>query len=88
MAIIEKLRFLKKKLITAQYMNFDKVKIFYFSKISYLAIAVTFFFIFSIVLNSISNKQLENENNFKTVSKSKEFLNFTSYFFSRIKRPY
>ena len=85
MAIIEKLRFLKKKLITAQYMNFDKVKIFYFSKISYLAIAVTFFFIFSIVLNSISNKQLENENNFKTVSKSKEFLNFTSYFFSRKK---
>ena len=88
MAIIKKLRFLKKKLNTARYMNFEKVRIFYFSKISYLAIAVTFFFIFSIVLNSISNKQLENENNFKTVSKSKEFLNFTSYFFSRIKSPY
>ncbi len=52
---------------------------------SLIAIIALIFFSTS---NIISKKNKKNEDNFKTITKSNEFSNLTSYIYSKIKSPY
>ncbi len=89
MTIIYKIsNFLKKKLIS--FSNIDS-KAFRIQKISPI-ILVTFLIIFSIIFfissNLINKKNQENVDNFKAITKTNEFSNFTDFLVSKIKSPY
>ena len=89
MTIIYKIsNFLKKKLIS--FSNIDS-KAFRIKKISPI-ILVTFLIIFSIIFfissNLINKKNQENVDNFKAITKTNEFSNFTDFLVSKIKSPY
>tara|TARA_B100001989_G_scaffold252031_1_gene232860 strand:- start:6155 stop:7504 length:1350 start_codon:yes stop_codon:yes gene_type:complete len=89
MTIIYKIsNFLKKKLISFSIID---SKAFRIQKISSI-ILVTFLIIFSIIFfissNLINKKNQENVDNFKAITKTNEFSNFTDFLVSKIKSPY
>ena len=89
MAIIQKINtFIKKKL---NFFSLIILKAFHIKKFSSFTF-ISFIFIFSAIFfissNLISNKNEKKINNFKEITKSNEFSNFTSFLFSNIKSPY
>ena len=89
MAIIQKINtFIKKKL---NFFSLIILKAFHIQKFSSFTF-ISFIFIFSAIFfissNLISNKNEKKINNFKEITKSNEFSNFTSFLFSNIKSPY
>ena len=89
MAIIKKINtFIKKKL---NFFSLIILKAFHIQKFSSFTF-ISFIFIFSAIFfissNLISNKNEKKINNFKEITKSNEFSNFTSFLFSNIKSPY
>ena len=89
MTIIYKIsNILKKKLISFSIID---SKAFRIQKISSI-ILVTFLIIFSIIFfissNLINKKNQENVDNFKAITKTNEFSNFTDFLVSKIKSPY
>ena len=89
MTIIYKIsNFLKKKLI---FLSFIDSKAFRVQKISSI-ILITFLIFFSIIFfissNLINKKNQENVDNFKAITETNEFSNFTDFLASKIKSPY
>jgi murein DD-endopeptidase MepM/ murein hydrolase activator NlpD len=89
MTIIQKINtFIKKKL---NFFSLIILKAFHIQKFSSFTF-ISFIFIFSAIFfissNLISNKNEKKINNFKEITKSNEFSNFTSFLFSNIKSPY
>ena len=89
MTIIYKIsNFLKKKLI---FFSFIDSKAFRIQKISSI-ILITFLIFFSIIFfissNLINKKNQENVDNFKAITETNEFSNFTDFLASKIKSPY
>ena len=89
MAIIQKINtFIKKKL---NFFSLIILKAFHIQKFSSFTF-ISFIFIFSAIFfissNLISNKNEKKINNFKEITKSNEFSNFTSFLFSNINSPY
>ena len=89
MTIIQKINtFIKKKL---NFFSLIILKAFHIQKFSSFTF-ISFIFIFSAIFfissNLISNKNEKKINNFKEITKSNEFSNFTSFLFSNINSPY
>ena len=79
---------MKKKLI---FFSFIDSKAFRIQKISSI-ILITFLIFFSIIFfissNLINKKNQENVDNFKAITETNEFSNFTDFLASKIKSPY
>ena len=89
MAIIKKINtFIKKKLNFFSLIILRAFHIQKFSSFTFISFIVIFSGIFFISSNLISNKNEKKINNFKEITKSNEFSNFTSFLFSNIKSPY
>ncbi len=89
MAIIQKLtNFYKKKLEFEHIFKSSKLRaqnLNHFTLLTSLLIITIFFFL---ITNYVSNKNIENDTNFKAVTKTQEFSNLTNYFISKINSPY
>jgi len=89
MAIIKKINtFIKKKLNFFSLIILRAFHIQKFSSFTFISFIVIFSGIFFISSNLISNKNEKKINNFKEITKSNEFSNFTSFLFSKINSPY
>ena len=89
MAIIQKINtFIKKKLNFFSLIILRAFHIQKFSSFTFISFIVIFSGIFFISSNLISNKNEKKINNFKEITKSNEFSNFTSFLFSKINSPY
>ena len=89
MAIIQKINtFIKKKLNFFSLIILKAFHIQKFSSFTFISFIVIFSAIFFISSNLISNKNEKKINNFKEITKSNEFSNFTSFLFSNINSPY
>ena len=89
MAIIQKLtNFYKKKREFEHIFKSSKLRaqnLNHFTLLTSLLIITIFFFL---ITNYVSNKNIENDTNFKAVTKTQEFSNLTNYFISKINSPY
>ncbi len=89
MTIIEKINyFFKKNFQTFTLINAGKLKVL--NKVHFLLIAsiiIIIVIVFSLT-NFVKNKNVENQNNLKTITTSREFSNLTKFFFSKISSPY
>ena len=65
-----------------------KMKSFNFNLAILVSFIVFFSILFFIVTNLIAHKNKVNDDNFKEVLKTNEFLNLTNYFSSKINSPY
>ena len=89
MAIIQKINtFIKKKLNFFSLIILKAFHIQKFSSFTFISFIIIFSAIFFISSNLISNKNEKKINNFKEITKSNEFSNFTSFLFSKINSPY
>ena len=89
MTFIQKLSyFIKKKsnflsLLDTKVFRIKGINLFFF--ISFL---IVFSLIFFITSNLINKKNEENDNNFKEITKTSDFLNLTNFLISKINSPY
>jgi len=90
MTFIQKLTYLIKKRISIP-SHLLEAKIFRikrFSPFFFISFFIFFSIIFFITSNLIDKKNKENENNFKEITKTNDFLNLTSFLISKINSPY
>ena len=80
--------FYKKKLIFLSLINVKKYGTLNFYPIYVFSFIALFSLLFFTISYLISQKNDENENNIKEISKSYEFSNLTNYFISKINSPY
>ena len=89
MTIIEKINyFFKKNFQTFALINSGKLKVL--NKVHFILFASIIFLIVIVfsLTNFVKNKNVENQNNLKTITTSSEFSNLTKFFFSKISSPY
>jgi len=89
MAFIQKISlFIKKKI---NFLLLLDAKVFRIKKLNpfiLISFLVVFSLIFFITSNLIDKKNIENESNFKEVTKTNDFLNLTNFLISKINSPY
>ena len=89
MTIIEKINyFFKKNFQTFTLINSGKLKVL--NRVHFILFASIIFLIVIVfsLTNFVKNKNIENQNNLKTITTSSEFSNLTKFFFSKISSPY
>ena len=89
MTFIQKLNYFIKKKIT--FLSILDTKVFHIKRFN-LFILISFLVVFSLIFfttsNLINKKNKENENNFKQITKTNDFLNLTNFLISKINSPY
>ena len=89
MTIIQKLNnFFKKKIDFGVLTNSLKFKALNFYSLKVFTVVSIFTLSFFIILNFIEQKNLQDKNNFETLTSSNEFSNLTNYFISKLNSPY
>ena len=89
MTIIQKLNnFFKKKTDFGVITNSLKFKALNFYSLKVFAVVSIFTLTFFIILNFIDQRNLQDKNNFETLTSSNEFSNLTNYFISKLNSPY
>ncbi len=89
MTIIQKLNnFFKKKIDFGVLANSLKFKALNFYSLKVFTVVSIFTLTFFIILNFIEQKNLQDKNNFETLTSSNEFSNLTNYFISKLNSPY
>ena len=89
MTIIHKINsFLKKKVNVLSLTDIKTLRIQKFNPIVLIAFFIIFSILFFISSNLINKKNQENANNFKEITETNEFLNFTDFLVSKINSPY
>tara|TARA_B100001248_G_C27378788_1_gene455802 strand:+ start:205 stop:1551 length:1347 start_codon:yes stop_codon:yes gene_type:complete len=89
MTIIQKLNnFFKKKIDFGVITNSLKFKALNFYSLKVFAVVSIFTLTFFIILNFIDQRNLQDKNNFETLTSSNEFSNLTNYFISKLNSPY
>ena len=89
MTFIQKLSYFIKKKIN--FLSLLDTRIFHFKRFNpfiLISFLVVFSLIFFITSNLINKKNKENENNFKEITKTNDFLNLTNFLMSKINSPY
>ena len=81
-------KFYKKKDLYLSSKLLVKMKSYNFNLTILVSLIVFFSILFFIVTNLIAHKNKVNDDNFKEVLKTNEFLNLTNYFSSKINSPY
>ena len=83
MALIKKISlFIKKKINILSLLDAKIFHIRKFNPIILVSFLVIFSLIFFITSNVINKKNKENENNFKEITQTNDFLNLTNFFIS------
>ena len=89
MTIIEKFTvFYRKKIIQNTFIKSNKSRILNFNPIIFFSLILLVSIIFFSINNIINQRNIENHENFKTVSSSKEFSNLKGYLISKLNSPY
>ena len=89
MTFIQKISlFIKKKINIVSILDIRIYRIKKFNPIILISFLIVFSLIFLITSNLINKKNRENENNFKEMTKSNDFLNLTNFLKSKINSPY
>ena len=89
MTFIQKISlFIKKKINIVSILDIRIYRIKKFNPIILISFLIVFSLIFLITSNLINKKNKENENNFKEMTKSNDFLNLTNFLKSKINSPY
>ena len=79
---------LKKKLDLNAFIKANKSKIFTFNPIIFITLIVTITIIFFSINNLIAQRNIERQNNIKTITASNEFKKFTNFIISKLNSPY
>ena len=89
MTFIQKLSyFIKKKINFLSLLDARVFRIKGFNPFVFISFLVVFSLIFFITSNLINKKNEENDNNFKEITKTNDFLNLTNFLISKINSPY
>ena len=89
MTFIQKLSyFIKKKINFLSLLDARVFRIKGFNPFVFISFLVVFSLIFFITSNLINKKNEENDNNFKEITKTSDFLNLTNFLISKINSPY
>ncbi len=89
MAIIpKKLNLLKKKINFSSLKDFKILKVQKFNAVFLASFVIIFSSLFFVTTTMITKKNTDNIENFKDISKSNDFLNFTNFLISKINSPY
>ena len=89
MTFVQKLSyFFKKKINFLSLLDARVFRIKGFNPFVIVSFLVVFSLIFFITSNLINKKNEENDNNFKEITKTNDFLNLTNFLISKINSPY
>ena len=89
MTIIEKFTdFYRKKIVQNTFIKLNKSRSLNFNPIIFFSLILLVSIIFFSINNIINQRNIENHENFKTVSSSKEFSNLKGYLISKLNSPY
>ena len=80
--------FFKKKLDLTAFIKTNKSRILNFNPIIFITSIVTIAIIFFSINNFMSQKNIEKQNNIKTITASNEFTKFTNFIISKLNSPY
>ena len=80
--------FFKKRLDLNALTKTNKSKIFGLNKIIFLTFIVTMSIIFFSINNHMTQRNIEKQNNIKTITTSNEFSRFTDFIISKLNSPY
>jgi len=89
MTFIQKLSyFIKKKINFLSLLDTRGFRLKGFNIFVFISFLIVFSLIFFISSNLINKKNKENDNNFKEITKTNDFLNLTNFLISKINSPY
>ncbi len=80
--------FFKKRLDFSALTKTNKSKILSLNTVIFLTLIVTIFIIFFSINNHMIQKNIEKQNNIKTITTSNEFSKFTNFIISKLNSPY
>ena len=80
--------FFRKRLNLSALTKTNKSKIFGLNTIIFLTLIVTISIIFFSIENHMTQRNIEKQNNIKTITTSNEFLKFTDFIISKLNSPY
>ena len=78
----------RKKLWLSGALKSNKLKVLNFNPIIFLTIVISIFIIFFSINTFFDHRNIENKDNIKTITGSKEFSNFTDFIISKLNSPY
>ena len=78
----------RKKLWLSGALKSNKLKVLNFNPIIFITIVISIFIIFFSINTFVDHRNIENKDNIKTITGSKEFSNFTDFIISKLNSPY